>query len=152
MADKAIPSVSVLAARDHRDWLPLWHANNQGHSDPAVTDETWNRLITPVYPVHGLAARIDGFMGGLLHYVLHPVTGHIHPVCYMQDLYVAPSMRRRGLARALLAELLKIGRKESWARIYWLAEPDNEAAQNLYRSFDSIKLDFSLQVLLPQNI
>lgn len=140
------PTITPLTQDDFDAWLFLWDANNQGHRNPEVTEETWSRLINPIFPVHGLAARCGGKMAGLLHYILHPVTGHINPVCYMQDVFVDPAYRRRGLARALIANLAETGRMEGWPRIYWLAEQDNLAAQNLYRSI-GVKLNFSLHVL-----
>ncbi len=140
--------VSVRAFEDHdfEQWLPLWAGNNQGHIDEAVTAETWNRLLTSIYPVHGFGAFENHEMVGLLHYILHPVTGHIDPVCYMQDVYTDPDHRRKGVARALIEQLTRTGRLEQWARIYWLAEADNEAAQALYKTI-GVRLNFSLHVL-----
>ena len=54
--------------------------------------------------------------------------------------------RRKGYARALIAELAHIGKQKGWARIYWLADSRNEAAQTLYKTL-GIRLDFSLHVL-----
>jgi ribosomal protein S18 acetylase RimI-like enzyme len=138
--------IKPLEQKDYEQWLPLWNGNNQGRSDPAVTTQTWGRLMDPDYPVHGLGAHYQGTVAGLLHYILHPVTGHIQPVCYMQDVYVDPSCRRKGIARALVRELEKTAKSEKWARIYWLAEIDNQAAQNLYKNI-GFKLGFSLHVL-----
>ena len=131
---------------DYAQWLPLWDGNNQGHKNESVTEETWNRIISPIFPVHGLGAYEDGKLVALLHYVLHPVTGHIDPVCYMQDVYVDPDHRRKGVARTLVEYLAAIGQEQDWARIYWLAEQDNTAAQSLYKNV-GIKLDFTLHVM-----
>ena len=131
---------------DFDAWRKLWDANNLDHKNEAVTRETWNRLLNPVYPVHGLVARMDGKIAGLVHYVLHPVTGHIEPVAYMQDLYVDPAFRRQGVARALVEQLAVLGKREGWARLYWLAEGENARAQALYRNL-GVRLDFSLHIL-----
>ena len=139
-------AIDDLHEEDHADWLRLWDGNNGGARNEAVTQETWNRLLNPIFPVHGFAARADGKMAGLMHYILHPVTGHIHPVCYMQDLYTDPAFRRRGIARMLVEHLAATGRREEWARLYWLAEAKNEAAQRLYRDI-GFKLDFTLHVM-----
>lgn len=139
-------TIDDLRAEDHSDWLRLWDGNNGGARNDAVTHETWNRLLNPIFPVHGFAARVDGKMAGLMHYILHPVTGHIHPVCYMQDLYTDPAFRRQGIAKMLVAHLAATGRREEWARLYWLAEAKNEAAQRLYRDI-GFKLDFTLHVM-----
>jgi ribosomal protein S18 acetylase RimI-like enzyme len=64
----------------------------------------------------------------------------------MQDVFTAPAHRRRGVARQLIGELAAIGREQGWPRIYWLAEADNEAAQNLYATI-GVKLDFTLHAL-----
>lgn len=64
----------------------------------------------------------------------------------MQDLYINPAQRRRGLARGLVMALAGLGAAQGWARIYWLAEAENEAAQTLYKSL-GYKLNFTLHVL-----
>lgn len=133
-------------AADYDGWLMLWDANNQGLRNEEVTAETWRRLNDPDSPVCGLVARVNGHVAGLVHYILHPTTGHIAPVCYMQDVFVAPLFRRQGIARCMIEELAMTGRKKKWARLYWLAESSNEAAQQLYRDF-GVKLNFSLHVM-----
>lgn len=142
----SIPLIRNLRENDHDDWVKLWDASNGGVRNIAVTTETWSRLLNPIYPVHGLLAQADGKAVGLVHYILHPVTGHIEPVCYMQDLYVEPAFRRRGIARLLIAELAAVGAAERWARLYWLAEENNPEAQGLYKKL-GVKLNFSLHVL-----
>lgn len=138
--------IDDLHEKDFAEWLVLWDGNNGGQRNNEVTRETWARLLNPIFPVHGFAARINGKMAGLVHYILHPVTGHIMPVCYMQDLYVAPEFRKRGIGHALVQYLAAIGKREEWARMYWLAEADNHAAQELYKNL-GFKLNFTLHVL-----
>ena len=138
--------IDDIREADFKDWLRLWDSNNNGQRNDAVTKETWNRLLNPIFPVHGYITRVDGQMAGLVHYILHPVTGHIMPVCYMQDLYVDPDFRKRGIGRKLVEYLAEIGRREEWARMYWLAEADNQAAQSLYKQL-GVKLNFTFHVL-----
>lgn len=138
--------IAPLQDNDYPLWLPLWVANNHGVEDAPVTARTWARLMDPASAVHGLGALVGDDLAGILHYVLHPTTGNLRDVCYMQDLYVAQNFRRRGIARALVEALAQRGKQEGWARIYWLAEPGNAPAQALYRSL-GLKLDFSLHVL-----
>lgn len=134
---------------DFSDWNALWQANNQGLIKDVVTHETWDRLLSSKDHVHGLGFWQDGKMAGFLHYILHPVTGFIEPACYMQDLFVAETYRRQGIARRLIWELEEIGKKDRWARIYWLAERANPAAQNLYKTL-GIPIDFTLHILPTQ--
>lgn len=139
--------IRPISSEDFPNWLPLWDGNNQGTRNEAVTAETWTRLTDPDYPIHGLVAEKDGAIVGLVHYVLHPTTGNIHPVCYMQDVYVPEAHRKQGIARRMVQHLATLAKQEKWARMYWLAESDNIAAQNLYKNL-GVKLDFTLHVLL----
>ena len=141
-----MPVIRPLAMQDFPDWLPLWDGNNLGSRNEGVTRETWARLLDPDSPVYGLGAVMDGHMAGILHYVLHPTTGSIAPVCYMQDVYVDPDFRRRGVARSMVHALGQIGRRERWSRLYWLADAKNEAAQNLYKTL-GVGLNFTLHVM-----
>ena len=138
--------IRPLENQDYSKWLPLWDANNLGMRNVDVTTETWARLMNPDNPVKGLVAAGQGELMGLVHYVLHPTTGAIEPACYMQDVFVDPEHRKKGVARALVNEVVTIGRKERWSRLYWLAEADNVAAQGLYKSL-GVKLDFTLHVM-----
>lgn len=140
------PHIRAIGPDDYDGWLALWNANNQGQTNRAVTAETWRRLNDPTSPVNGLIAEKNGHMAGLVHYILHPVTGHIEPACYMQDVYVDLSSRRMGIGRALVTHLAHLGKNEGWARLYWLAEADNDAAQTLYRTL-GLRLNFTFHVL-----
>ncbi len=138
-------TIRPLAPDDYDQWLVLWNANNQGHINYDVTAMTWQRLMDNDQ-VRGLVALDDSEIAGLVHFVLHPVTGHIKPVCYMQDVFVAPTHRRKGIGRQLVTALATLGKSEGWARMYWLAEAQNKEAQALYRNL-GLKLDFTLHVL-----
>lgn len=137
--------VRPIEPQDFPAWLPLWDANNQGHRDEAVTTETWGRLIDPASPIGGLVAEDGSDLVGLVHYVLHPTTGAIGNVCYMQDVFVDEAHRGKGIAKKMVKALAAQGEKEKWVRMYWLAENDNEAAQGLYKNLGQ-KMNFSLHM------
>ncbi len=132
---------------DFAKWLPLWDGNNLGQRNEEVTTETWSRLCDPDNTqVNGIAAEMNGEILGIAHYILHPTTGHINPVCYMQDVYVDPAHRRKGIGKRLVNEITKIGNQEKWARMYWLTQVGNSEAKAMYENF-GIKLDFTFYVL-----
>ena len=132
---------------DFAKWLPLWDGNNLGQRNEEVTTETWSRLCDPDNTqVNGIAAEMNGEILGIAHYILHPTTGQINPVCYMQDVYVDPEHRRKGIGKRLVNEITEIGNKEKWARMYWLTQVGNKEAKAMYENF-GIKLDFTFYVL-----
>jgi ribosomal protein S18 acetylase RimI-like enzyme len=140
-------TIDHICETDKQEWLPLWDDNNQGMGKEEVTNSTWARLNDESFPVFGLSARdTEGTLVGFLHYVLHPTTGSINPVCYMQDVYVSPNHRKKGIAKQLVVALAQIGQEKEWARIYWLAASNNGAAQALYKNIGA-KLDFSFHIL-----
>ena len=142
--------VRSLDRKDRDQWLPLWQANCFNQISDEVTQETWRRISNPKENVFGLGVfDAQDKLLGFLHYILHPTTGFINYACYMQDLYIDESYRRQGLAKRLVWELNDLGKQKKWARIYWFAENDNKATQNLYKNL-GIKMDFSLHMLQTQ--
>lgn len=139
-------TIRPLERSDYAQWLSLWQENCAHQIADDVTAETWRRLTHLKEPVHGLVAEQDGRLIGLVHYILHATTGHIAPVCYMQDVFVVPAFRRQGIGRQLVWALRDAAQKAGWARLYWIAANDNPAAQALYKSL-GIRLDFGFYVL-----
>ena len=140
-------SIRLLERKDYDSWYPLWQENCLHQISDEVTAETWRRLTNKKEAVFGIGMFDDEEnLLGFLHYILHPVTGFKEHACYMQDLYVAENSRRQGIARRLVWELDRMRKEKNWARIYWFAEHNNAAAQNLYKNL-GVRMDFSLHIL-----
>ena len=60
---------------------------------------------------------------------------------YLEDLYVRPEARGRGLGRALLQELARIAIDRDCARLEWSVLDWNEPAIGFYRSLGAIAMD-----------
>jgi len=58
---------------------------------------------------------------------------------YIQNLYVTPTYRRRGIATSLLTELIKLSRERKVCEIHVVTEPNNVAAVRLYKRCGFIK-------------
>jgi GNAT superfamily N-acetyltransferase len=56
------------------------------------------------------------------------------PGLYLEDLYVRPGFRRRGIGTALLSEIAHRAQQESCAFIRWAVLDWNEPALNMYAS------------------
>jgi len=139
--------IRKLQFDDFPKWLPLWDGNNLGQRNEEVTTETWARICDPLnWQVNGLCAEQNGELLGIVHYILHPTTGNINPVCYMQDVYVDPAHRRKGVGKRLVEGVTKVGSTQKWARMYWLTQDGNQEAKAMYANF-GIKLNFSFYVL-----
>lgn len=128
--------VRVATAADKAAWLVLW----KGYCDfyksqvpDAVTELTWKRLLGGEAGMGCLLAeQATGHAAGFLTYVAHPGTWSMKPLCYLEDIFVAPHLRRQGVARSLIEALIAVGRARGWRRIYWQTKPDNLDAQAFY--------------------
>jgi GNAT superfamily N-acetyltransferase len=67
--------------------------------------------------------------------VLHPFTWSEGPTCHLEDLFVRPDARCRGVGRALIQHVIDLAKAEGWARVYWMTEAGNERARTLYDRF-----------------
>jgi GNAT superfamily N-acetyltransferase len=93
-------------------------------------EETW-RLLIADERVHGLAARLDGRIVGIAHYLFHAQTWSADN-CYLQDLFTAEDARGHGVATALIESVAEAARARGAARYYWLTKEDNRTARSLY--------------------
>ena len=119
---------------DEADWRSLWSAYCEFYSVtvlPEVTDRTWKRILDPDSAVMCIVAELDGKVYGFANCVVHENTWETQPVCYLEDLFVLPSARGRGLGKALIEWLRNAMRAEGWARLYWVTKADNVAARRL---------------------
>jgi GNAT superfamily N-acetyltransferase len=64
--------------------------------------------------------------------VLHPGTWSLASQCYLEDLYVAPPARGRGIGAALIAAVYREADVLGADRVYWLTHETNHAARALY--------------------
>jgi GNAT superfamily N-acetyltransferase len=127
--------VTPVSAADRASWLPLWKGYQAFYAidfPDSVTNLLWTRLLDRAEPVTGLLAKIDGEAVGLAHCVRHRSTWTAEDYLYLQDLFVAPPQRRRGVAQALLRRVQDLATNEHCARAYWLTHESNATARHLY--------------------
>ncbi|HEY7797166.1 MAG TPA: GNAT family N-acetyltransferase [Hyphomonadaceae bacterium] len=129
-------AIRTLQPADRPRWGALW----QGYLDfyetavPAdVTELTWRRLMDPEAPILGFcAARPDGDLLGIVHYLFHPVTWAAGPRCYLEDLFTAPDARGKGVGRALIEAVYAAADSRGADQVYWLTASTNATARKLY--------------------
>lgn len=124
-----------FTASDAAAWHPLWRGYQDFyHVDiaDAVSQETWRRLLDPAELMHGTFAVHEGIAVGLVHYIEHRSCWTTGNYLYLQDLFVAPAMRGRGVGRALIEHVYREAAARGCARVYWLTHESNHDAMHLY--------------------
>jgi GNAT superfamily N-acetyltransferase len=102
---------------------------------------TADQLHTALFGEHpavfGHVADVDGDVAGMaLWFVTFSTWTGTHGM-HLEDLYVSPSYRRLGLARALLARLAATCLERSWARLEWAVLDWNTPALDFYATLGS---------------
>ncbi|MGP4109509.1 GNAT family N-acetyltransferase [Streptomyces sp. 4N509B] len=125
--------ISPLRPEDRDGWEVLARGYKAFYRTPVADElyeETWRRLVNGG-EVHGLGARLDGRLVGIAHYLFHTALW-MPEVCYLQDLFVADTVRGQGVGRALIEGVAREARSRDAFRLYWLTAEDNAPARALY--------------------
>ncbi|HXH20582.1 MAG TPA: GNAT family N-acetyltransferase [Dehalococcoidia bacterium] len=86
-------------------------------------------------------AAIDGVDAGFALYFPNFSTWLGRPGLYLEDLFVLPEYRRRGLGRALLAHLARICIERGYGRLEWSVLDWNEPSIAFYKSLGAKAMD-----------
>ena len=127
--------IRPISAADHEQWLPLWQGYQAFYqaSIAAETSEiTWQRFLDPAEPMHAALAWRNGAAIGLVHWIFHRSCWTVGDYCYLQDLYVAKSIRGGGVGRALIEHVYAAAQAAGASRVHWLTQEDNAQARLLY--------------------
>ena len=137
---------------DKQQWLQLWQGYLDFYEtvlDTSVTEMTWSRIVDPLSNVFCRLAMADGRIVGFANCVLHQRTWAVEPTCYLEDLYVDENVRGHGAGRALIDDLIAMGKRDGWTNLYWNTNAENERARRLYDSYDTA--DDYVRYRLPLN-
>jgi GNAT superfamily N-acetyltransferase len=63
------------------------------------------------------------------------------PGIYLEDLYVKPEFRGKGIGRALLTHLARLAKERGCGRLEWSVLDWNKPAIKLYRSIGAVPMD-----------
>lgn len=131
--------IRSIRRTDYGEWRLLWDGYNAfyGRSGATslpeeITRTTWDRFFDAAEPVHALVAEEQGGVVGLVHYLYHRSTTRLRDVCYLQDLFTAPSLRGRGVGRRLIHAVYDAARAAGCSRVYWQTQESNQAGRALY--------------------
>lgn len=138
-SDRPEPRIRPATAADHDSWHPLWLGYQRFYEtriDEAVTRESWARILDPGAPMHAALAEVDDGDGprlvGFVHYLMHPSFWTRGDYCYLQDLFVAPTVRGLGIGRRLIDHVYERAGSAGCSRVWWLTHETNTDAMKLY--------------------
>ncbi|MCV2870438.1 GNAT family N-acetyltransferase [Defluviimonas sp. WL0002] len=127
-------------AADEAGWRRLWSEFLTFYDKDlpdSVTSRTWARIMDPAHPMSLRLAELDGAPTGFTLWQVHDSSWVATGDLYLEDLFVTPAARGGGIGRALIGDLVDIGRARGCTRIYWMTEETNVTARKLYDRFAS---------------
>jgi GNAT superfamily N-acetyltransferase len=134
--------------------LPLIAAYQSFYEVEEIDNERnrffFHRFIAPSEDGELLAARDEsGLILGYACLYWHFSSLAAVETVLMNDLFVVPEARGRGIGRALIEASRDVARRRGAAWLEWATAPDNHTAQRLYDSMTSEKstwLEYELDV------
>jgi GNAT superfamily N-acetyltransferase len=84
-------------------------------------------------------ADVAGERVGIIAYSANPNMYHANDGCLIEDLYVRPGHRGKGIGRALVAHVMAEAGRREWAEVSVSTGTDNHAALALYRSMGLVE-------------
>ena len=144
-------TVRPIESSDKERWLELWSGYLTFYESALTSEQTeltWSRLHDSSFNIYGIVAEIDGKVIGITHYLFRPSSWAQTDYCYLEDLYVEPTLRGAGAGRSLIDAVIAAARAKMSGRVYWTTKESNTRARVLYDSYSPAS-EF-VQYRLPQ--
>lgn len=129
--------IRAVNSGDRECWEPLWRGYLEFYGKrlpQEMIELTWARIVETNEVKGQLALDAAGTGLGLIHYFFHASTSMKGVACYIPDLYVVESARKRGIGQQLIEAVVNSARSKQVSVVYWQTEEFNGVARRLYET------------------
>jgi GNAT superfamily N-acetyltransferase len=130
-------TIRAIEEKDKDQWLKLWAGYLEFYKSTISSEQTeltWKRLINNELKMFGFVAESEEGVIGFTHCLFRPSTWTETDYCYLEDLFVDPSIRGKGVGRALMNKVVELAKEKNSKRVYWTTQEFNKTARVLYDS------------------
>jgi GNAT superfamily N-acetyltransferase len=129
--------VRRLEEKDKSTWLSLFRGYIEFYKAALpneVIETTWQRLMSgqPDFHIGLVAVDSEDRPIGLAHVLFHRSTWSPTWYCYLEDLFVDPKQRTKGIGNALIEATYREADARQCTRTYWATQDFNYRARSLY--------------------
>jgi len=134
-------TIRAIEEKDKNQWLNLWAGYLEFYKSTISieqTELTWKRLINNELKMFGFVAENEEGVIGFTHCLFRPSTWTETDYCYLEDLFVDPMIRGKGVGRALIEKVVDLAKENKSKRVYWTTQEFNKTARVLYDSITPV--------------
>jgi GNAT superfamily N-acetyltransferase len=130
--------IRAALAADEQRWFILWQGYLDFYQTKLSIEQsalTWQRILDPEFNMECAVAIDNGVIVGFTTYNLQNSTWSEGGHCYLEDLFVDPAVRGKGVGRALIDHVKSYAIENNCSRLYWNTDEDNATARKLYDTY-----------------
>jgi len=134
-------TIRALQEKDKSQWLKLWAGYLEFYKSTISSEQTeltWKRLINNEQKMFGFVAETEEGVIGFTHCLFRPSTWTETDYCYLEDLFIDPNIRGKGIGRALMNRVIELAKEKKSKRVYWTTQEFNKTARVLYDSITPV--------------
>jgi GNAT superfamily N-acetyltransferase len=134
-------TIRAIEEKDKDQWLKLWAGYLEFYKSTISSEQTeltWKRLINNELKMFGFVAESEEGIIGFTHCLFRPSTWTETEYCYLEDLYVDPIIRGKGVGRSLMEKVFELAKEKKSKRVYWTTQEFNKTARVLYDSITPV--------------
>ena len=127
--------IREIKPTDKEQWENLYEGYAKFYKvemNKTILKTVWNWIHDKNHEVEGIVYEINNKIVGLAHYRKMPRPLRGQEIGFLDDLYVDPDYRRKGIGEKFLNYLKELSKSRGWNLIRWLTHDDNIKAKSLY--------------------
>tara|TARA_B110000196_G_C20471994_1_gene354078 strand:+ start:51 stop:482 length:432 start_codon:yes stop_codon:yes gene_type:complete len=127
--------IRKIKPTDKKQWENLYEGYAKFYKvemNKTILKTVWNWIHDKNHEVEGIVYEINNKIVGLAHYRKMPRPLRGQEIGFLDDLYVDPDYRRKGIGEKFLNYLKELSKSRGWNLIRWLTHDDNIKAKSLY--------------------
>ena len=147
-------TIRAIEEKDKDQWLKLWAGYLEFYKSTISSEQTeltWKRLINNELKMFGFVAEDENGVIGFTHCLFRPSTWTETDYCYLEDLFVDPNIRGKGVGRALMDKVVDLAKEKKSKRVYWTTQEFNKTARILYDSITPVSEFVQYRLPLPDD-
>ncbi|MFZ2324186.1 MAG: GNAT family N-acetyltransferase [Ignavibacteriaceae bacterium] len=107
-----------------------------------ITDDKLKKILFGENKfVEVLIAEYDGILAGQALFFNNFSTFVGKPGIYLEDLYVKPEFRSKGIGKKLLQKIISLAKERDYGRVEWCVLDWNKSAIDFYKNIGAVELE-----------